>query len=92
MLRNALLRLPWSWHLIEVEHAGILIVRNRRGQQFQHVLSAYTFIHVACTIHNFKRNGFQFALTPVTVLKTSANEDASRQLRVWFHMFKHQIV
>lgn len=90
--RDALLLLPWSWQMLEVNTKGELTICNKRGQQFQPALASSTFIHAACTLLNFKSNGLKLALPPV-ILMTSANRrDESRRLRVWLRWFKHNSV
>ena len=88
--RDALLMLPWSWQSVAVDSKGELTITNKRGEQFQPTLAANSFIHAACTILNFKRNGFKLAL-PAAILFTNAeNENELRRLRVWLRWFKHQ--
>jgi hypothetical protein len=95
MARDALLLLPWSWQMLGVDTKGELRITNRRGQQFQPALAPSSFIHAACTIVNFKKNGFKLALLPVifgpVILMASAeNENELRRLRVWLRWFKHE--
>jgi hypothetical protein len=89
ILRDALLMLPHSWKTLEVDSKGALTMTNNRGQQFQPILAANSFIHEACTILNFKSSGFKLALAPVILFPNLQNADALRQLRVWLHWFKH---
>ena len=83
ILRDALLRLPNSWKTLEVDSKGELTITNKRGQQFQPQLASISFIHAACTVLNFKRNGFKLALAPVVLMTNVENADELRQLRVW---------
>jgi len=89
ILRDALLMLPHSWKTLEVDSKGALTMTNNRGQQFQPILAANSFIHEACTILNFKSSGFKLALAPVILFPNIQNADALRQLRVWLRWFKH---
>ena len=45
ILRDALLRLSWSWQALEVNSKGQLKIVNQRGTQFQPVLAAASFVH-----------------------------------------------
>ena len=90
ILRDALLLLPWSWQSVDVNNKGELTITNKRGQQFQPTLAPSTFIHVACTILNFKRKGLKPALLPVILMTSAENENELRRLRVWLRWFKHQ--
>ena len=94
IVRDALLMLPWSWKVLEVDHKGELTLVNQRGQQFQPALAASCFIHEACTILNFKGNGFKYnvfrlGLQPVILFSSSKNDNELRRLRVWLRWFKH---
>ena len=86
--RDALLLLPRSWQLFAVNNKGELTITNQLGQQFQPVLAPSTFIHVTCTILNFKSNRFKFALPPVILFANAKNRDELRRLRVWLRWFK----
>jgi hypothetical protein len=90
ILRDALLLLPNSWQIVEVDSKGELTISNKNGLKFQPTLSASSFIHVACTIINFKREGFKFVLPAVILLSSAENENELRRLRVWLRWFKHQ--
>ena len=95
IVRDALLMLPWSWKVLEVDHNGELTIVNQGGQQFQPTLAASCFIHEACTILNFKGNGlkynvFRLGLQPVILFSSSKNDNELRRLRVWLRWFKHQ--
>ena len=90
IMRDALLMLPWSWKTIDVDNTGGLKITNKRGQVFQPTLAPSSFIHAACTILNFKRDGFKLALTPVILFSSAESENEVRRLRVWLRWFKHQ--
>ena len=90
IMRDALLMLPWSWKTIDVDNKGGLKITNKRGQVFQPTLAPSSFIHAACTILNFKRDGFKLALTPVILFSSAESENEVRRLRVWLRWFKHQ--
>lgn len=89
ILRDALLMLPWSWQVLELDTKGQLTVVDRRGQKFQPALAENTFIHTKLLILNFKREGSKLALPPVIFLFTQANTDNLRRLRVWLRWAKH---
>ncbi len=90
ILRDALLLLPWSWQMVDVDNKGKLTIFNKRGERFQPTLAPGSFIHAACTILNFKRNGFIFSLPPVILFSNIRNTDELRRLRVWLRWFKHE--
>lgn len=89
ILRDAWLRLPWSWKALTVNSKGQLLVTNQRGQQFLPDLAETTFIQPNVVILNFKRTGFKLALPPLLVLTNQQNADQLRRLRVWLRWFKH---
>ena len=94
IVRDALLLLPWSWKVLEVDHNGELTIINQRGQQFQPTLAASCFIHEACTILNFKGNGlkynvFRLGLQAVILFSSGKNDNELRRLRVWLRWFKY---
>ena len=93
--RDALLMLPWSWKVLEVNHNEELTIVNQGGQQFQPTLAANCFIHEACTILNFKDNAFEYnvfrlGLQAVILFSSSKNDNELRRLRVWLRWFKHR--
>jgi hypothetical protein len=88
ILRDALLRLPWSWQALEVDNKGQLKIVNQGGTQFQPVLAASSFVHSNLTILNFKSVGFRLALPPVILLTSAQNADQLRRLRVWLRWFR----
>jgi hypothetical protein len=89
ILRDALLVLPNSWKIIDVDNKGELTMTNKSGQQFQPILASSSFIHKACTILNFKREGFSFALPPAIMLLK--NDDEVRRLRVWLRWARRPV-
>ena len=86
ILRDALLMLPWSWQLLEVDSKAKLTLANKRGQQMQPKLADSSFIHAELVILNFQRGGFRLALPPVILLLQ--NSDDARRLRVWLRWAK----
>ena len=88
--RDALLMLPWSWQILDVNAKGELSITNNRGEVFQPALAINSFIHTKLVILNFKRNGFKFAPAPVIVWVSQENEHELRRLRVWLRWFKTQ--
>lgn len=89
ILRDALLRFPSSWKTVEVDHRGVLIITNQRGQQFQPTLATSCFTHTHLIILNFKRTGFRRCLSPVVLLLGADNTGELRRLRVWLRWSKH---
>jgi hypothetical protein len=89
ILRDALLHFSTSWKTVEVDHKGVLIITNQRGQQFQPTLAGSCFIHTHLIILNFKRTGFRLCLSPVILLLGADNADELRRLRVWLRWSKH---
>ena len=87
--RDALLMLPWSWQILDVNAKGELSITNNRGEVFQPALAINSFIHANLVILNFKRNSFKFAPAPVIVWVSQENEHELRRLRVWLRWFKH---
>ncbi len=97
ILRDALLRLSWSWQALEVNSKGQLKIVNQRGTQFQPVLAAASFVHPNLTILNFKRAGFRRALfrttlPPVILFTSVQNTNELRRLRVWLRWFRRDEV
>jgi hypothetical protein len=90
ILRDALLLLPNSWKTIDVDNKGELTMANKSGQQFQLTPAQNSIIHAACSVLNFERKGFNFALPSVILLSSAENKDELRRLRVWLRWFKHQ--
>lgn len=89
ILRDALLMLPWSWQVLELDTKGQLTLVDRRGEKFRPALAESTFIHTKLMILNFKRAGANFALAPVIFLFRQTNTDELRRLRVWLRWAKH---
>lgn len=87
ILRDALLVLPWSWQLIQVNIHGELTVTNKKGQQFKPKLRANSFIHECLTILNFSQVGFKNSIPSIMLL--NIKHDEMRKLRVWLRWFKH---
>ncbi len=81
MLRDALLQLPWSWKMLEMNSQGELKLTNKSGQQFSPKLISASFIHPLLIILNMKSGRFQWGLPPVIVFNKAANQQ-HRQLRV----------
>jgi hypothetical protein len=61
ILRDALLMLPWSWQVLELDTKGQLTLIDKRGEKFRPALAESTFIHTKLMILNFKRAGANFA-------------------------------
>jgi hypothetical protein len=89
-LRDALLVLPWSWQIVEVDSKGQLKVLNQRGETFTPVLHASSFVHARLCILNFKNARFKRALPPVILLSNAQHADELRRLRVWLRWFKQK--
>jgi hypothetical protein len=87
--RDIALNLPQSWQNLAVDNKGILRVNNRRGQQYQPILAANSFIHPSIIILNFKKSAEKISLPPLILLKTTQNAEEFRKLSVWLRWFKH---
>ena len=83
ILRDALLLLPRSWKVLDIDSKGQLSIGNQRGQQFQPVLADTTFVNAKLTILNFKRDGLKLPLPPLVLFPSAENADELRRLRVW---------
>jgi hypothetical protein len=90
--RDALLLLPWSWQVLDINAKGELTMTNKRGQTYQPKLAANSFIHTKLVILNFQREGFNLALPSLVLFENQqlidngANE--LRRLRVYLRWFK----
>ena len=89
ILRDALLMLPWSWHLLEVDVTGVLKLTSKERLVIKPQLADTTFTHQYLTILNFKRVGWSRLIPPVLLLNDCQDKNAVRQLRVWIRLFKH---
>ena len=87
ILRDALLYLPWSWQLIQVNSRGEITVTNKKGKQFKPRLCANSFIHEYLTILNFTQVSFKNNTPSIVLL--NFKQDEIRKLRVWLRWFKH---
>ena len=87
ILRDALLLLPWSWQLIQVNSHGELTVTNKKDHQFKPKLRANSFIQEYLTILNFSQVGFKDSIPSIVLL--NIKHDEMRKLRVWLRWFKH---
>ena len=94
IMRDALLMLPWSWQMIEVDTKGILTLVNRKQQHIKPHLAATTFVHQHCIILNMQREGYRLAMPPLLLLSHTTSSDALkeelRRLRVWLRLFKNK--
>jgi hypothetical protein len=88
--RDALLLLPNSWKILEVNNKGELTMTNKSGQKFELTPASNSFIHKVFSMLNFKREGFNLAPPPVILFPNAKNTDELRHLRVWLRWFKHQ--
>ncbi len=88
--RDALLALPWSWRIVEVDTKGVLTLVNKRQQRIQAQLAPTTFVHEYCVILNLKNQGMHWALPPVLLFNNVDNADALRRLRVWLRLFENK--
>jgi hypothetical protein len=90
--RDALLMLPWSWQVLDINAKGELTITNMRGQVFQPKLSPSSFIHAKLVILNFQREGFKLALPSLILFENQQladnGEDELRRLRVYLRWFK----
>lgn len=89
ILRDALLLLPWSWKVVEIDSKGQLKVLNQRGETFMPVLHASSFVHATFCILNFKSERFKRALPPIILISRAEQAEEHRRLRVcllWFRV------
>ena len=93
--RDAMLLLPSSWQMLEVDIKGELTLTNKRGQTFQPRLAASSFIHAKLVILNFQRESFKLALPSVIFVlnqqDTKHKIEEIRRLRVYLRWFKHDM-
>jgi hypothetical protein len=84
-LQDVLLRLPWSWHQVEVSSHGQLKLMMKNGETFNVELKPSSINHPWLTILHFQRVGKGIGarktvmLTPWQVVSTQQY----RMLRVW---------
>lgn len=88
--RDALLILPWSWRIVEVNGKGVLTLINKRQQLFKPELAASSFVHAYCVILNLKNQGMYGIFSPVLLFNNTDNTDALRRLRVWLRLYKNK--
>lgn len=74
--------------MLEVDSKGNLTLINKNGEKFKLTPATISFIHEGCSVLNFKRVGFSFALPPVILLPNAKYADELRRLRVWLRWFK----
>jgi hypothetical protein len=88
ILRDALLLLPWSWRMIEVDNKGQLKLLNQRGETFLPQLHASSFVHSKLIILNFKNGRFDWTFPPVILFSRAEHAEEHRRLRVWLLWFR----
>jgi hypothetical protein len=92
ILQDALLRMPWSWQMVEVTSLGKLRLTNQRHETFETNVLPSSVNHPWLTVLHVKRASRQFGfrnsamLTPWQV----SNLGQYRQLRVWLKWGNHQ--
>lgn len=94
ILQDALLTLPWSWHLVEVTSQGKVRIHNRRGDVFEVVLLDSTVSHPWLTILRFRALPFQHGLRSSLMMTAWNIHDPQqyRKLRVWLNWGKPNAV
>lgn len=86
MLRDALLSLPSSWQILEVNSKGELKMTNQQGIVFAPTLAKHTVVFAWMTILNFRRVSWLRGLPPVILF---GQGDTHRRLRVWLQWWQH---
>jgi len=91
VLRDVLLYLPWSWHVISVTSIGELRLKNKRNQIFKIQLLPSTFNHPVLMVLNFKRTPFLLGWRCSVMLTPWQVDDvqAFRRLRIWLKWWPH---
>ncbi len=92
--RDALLVLPASLQMLDVNAKGELTVTNNRGETFQPKLAPSSFYHTKMVILNFQREGFNLAMPSLILVENqqldSKVADEIRRLRVYLRWFNQQ--
>jgi hypothetical protein len=90
ILQDVLLRLPWSWKLVEVTSQGKVRIHNQCGDTFEVVLLSSTVCHPWLTILCFKRFSYRHGLRTSLMLTVWQVQDQQqyRKLRVWLNWSK----
>jgi hypothetical protein len=88
ILRDALLRLPWSWQMLELDTKGQLKIVNQRGEIFRPTLASATFVHTHLVILNCKPTKLWQVLPPLVLFSSDQYVNELRRLRVWLRWFR----
>jgi hypothetical protein len=85
VLQDVLLRLPWSWHQIEVSSHGQLKLTMKNGEIFNVELKPTSINHPWLTVLQFQRVGTGIGARNTAMLTPWQVTDLSqyRKLRVW---------
>jgi hypothetical protein len=85
VLQDVLLRLPWSWHQIEVSSHGLLKLTMKNGEIFNVELKPTSINHPWLTVLQFQRVGTGIGARNTAMLTPWQVTDLSqyRKLRVW---------
>jgi hypothetical protein len=85
VLQDVLLRLPWSWHQIEVSSHGQLKLTMKNGEIFNVELKPTSINHPWLTVLQFQRVGTGIGTRNTAMLTPWQVTDLSqyRKLRVW---------
>jgi hypothetical protein len=85
VLQDVLLRLPWSWHQIEVSSHGHLKLTMKNGETFNVELKPTSINHPWLTVLQFQRVGTGIGARNTAMLTPWQVTDLSqyRKLRVW---------
>ena len=89
VLRDALLRLPWSWQKVCVQPSGAIVLYTHK-QTLEVDLLNSSVNHPYLVVLNFKRISKQFGFQQAVYLThyRVKNPDQLRQLRVWLNWRK----
>lgn len=90
ILQDVLLRLPWSWKLVEVTSQGKVRIHNQRGDMHEVALLASTVSHPWLTILRFKRLPYQQGWRNSVMITPWQSRDLQqyRKQRVWLNWGK----
>lgn len=90
ILQDVLLRLPWSWKLVEVTSQGKVRIHNQRGDMLEVALLTSTVSHPWLTILRYKRLPYRQAWRNSLMVTPWQVQDAQqyRKLRVWLNWGK----
>ncbi len=95
-LRDALLKLPWSFASLNINTQNQLQLVRKNGEQLDVNVQENTVVTPYLTVLNCQPNEAAFLQRLFThhvlILPDTANTEAYRQLRVWLRWAKQQVV